>query len=112
MSDVKLVTAESWDSDVEKSDKLVLVQFSAAGCMPCNTLRPRLASLAEQRKDSLIVAEVKIDKSPELAEKFSIRAVPSLKVFKGGQIVAEHAGLLSKNDLDSFVDSVKDDSHA
>lgn len=104
MTDIKLVDSSNWDALVTNSDKPVLVDFSMKGCGPCQTLKPRLRALYEQQNQVLTVVECKIENSMELAEKYSIRSVPTLKLFVDGDVVKEHVGLLDKAELDDFVD--------
>jgi thioredoxin len=87
---------------VLKSDVPVLVDFYADWCGPCQRLAPILEDLAGETSTARIV-KVNVDQNPELAAAYGISAIPSLKVFKNGTVVAETAGLASKRQLQSLL---------
>ncbi len=97
MSDhVSKVTDENFDAEVLKSDKPVLIDFTATWCGPCKALAPIVEDVAKQYDGKLKVAKLDIDDSPGIATRFGIRGVPTVVVFKGGKEVARQVGLVPK----------------
>lgn len=90
------LTSETFDQVIGNTDKPVLVDFWAEWCGPCKMLAPILDQIAEQQDGSATIAKVDIDAHPELAERFGIRAIPTLIVFKDGQPVTTITGVKSK----------------
>lgn len=89
----------NFDDEVLKADKPVLVDFTAAWCGPCKQIAPFIDQLAAEYEGRALVAKLDIDGSPATTEKYRIRGVPSLKVFKNGQVVAEQQGAAPKTVL-------------
>ena len=88
---------------VLNSDVPVLVDFYADWCGPCRMLAPLLEELAKETSDAKIV-KVNVDHAPQLARRYGIQSIPSLKVFDGGEVVDEHVGLANKGQLKSMLD--------
>jgi thioredoxin len=86
------------------SDVPVLVSFYADWCGPCQTLAPVLQELARDTKGARIV-KVNVDENPNLAARYKITSIPSLRVFKDGEVVDEHVGLTSKAELKKMLDT-------
>ncbi len=93
---IKNVTEASFDSDVLKSTTPVLVDFWAEWCGPCKMIAPVLDELATELDGQLAIAKVDIDKETALAAQYGITAIPTLLVFKGGQIVDQMRGAKGK----------------
>ena len=104
MATVK-VTDASFEADVLKSDKPVLVDFWAEWCGPCRMIGPALEEIAQELSGKVTIAKVNIDEEPEWASKYNVRSIPTLLVFKGGQKVAEKLGAAPKSALKSWVES-------
>jgi thioredoxin 1 len=96
MADIPAVTDSDFDEKVLKSDKPVLVDFSATWCAPCKQLAPIIADLAEELKGQTDVYGVDVNDSPDTAQKYGVMAVPTLIVFKDGEEKAREAGFMPK----------------
>jgi len=99
------VTDASFDSDVLKSDAPVLVDYWAEWCGPCKMIAPVLEELAESYNGKLKVAKMDVDTNQEIPAKHNIRGIPTLMLFKGGQVVATKVGAMNKSQLTAFLDS-------
>ena len=105
MSDaIKHVSDTSFDTDVLQSDQPVLVDYWAEWCGPCKMIAPILEEAAAQYAGKLTVAKLNVDDNQATASKFGIRGIPTLMLFKGGQVVATKVGALSKSQLIAFLD--------
>ncbi len=106
MSDnITHVSEASFDQDVLSSELPVLVDFWAAWCGPCKMIAPILDEIANDYAGKLKVCKVDVDANPGIPEKFGIRGIPTLIVFKDGNAVDTKVGALSKTQLAEFVDS-------
>ncbi|KTD44936.1 thioredoxin [Legionella quateirensis] len=106
MSDnIKAVTDASFDQDVINSSKPVLVDFWAEWCGPCRALTPILEEVAATHSNDINFAKINIDENPQAPSKFGVMSIPTLILFKNGQVVAVKMGLLSKSQLSAFVES-------
>jgi len=100
------VTDASFAADVLGSDVPVLVDFWAAWCGPCKMIAPVLDDLAGQYAGKIKIAKVDVDANKETPAKFNIRGIPTLIIFKGGNVEATKVGALSRAQLIDFIDSV------
>ncbi|WP_348728125.1 thioredoxin TrxA [Rheinheimera texasensis] len=106
MSDKILqVTDDSFEADVLQAAGPVLVDFWAEWCGPCKMIAPILHDVAEEYAGKVTVAKVNIDHNPNTPPKFQIRGIPTLLLFKNGQVAATKVGALSKTQLKEFLDS-------
>ena len=97
------VTDSSFEADVIKSEKRVLVDFWAEWCGPCVQIAPALEELANEYKDSLTVVKVNIDENPETPAKYGVRGIPTLILFKDGEIAATKVGAAPKRQLSEWI---------
>ena len=106
MSDnIKQVTDDSFEADVLKSTVPVLVDYWAEWCGPCKAIAPLLEEVAREYSGKITVAKVNVDENQQIPQKYGIRGIPTLMLFKGGNIEATKVGALSKSQLSAFLDS-------
>ncbi|OVZ56273.1 thioredoxin [Pigmentiphaga sp. NML080357] len=106
MSDaIKHVSDSSFDADVLQANEPVLVDYWAEWCGPCKMIAPILEEAATQYKGKLTIAKLNVDDNNATAAKYGIRGIPTLMLFKNGQVVATKVGALSKSQLTAFLDS-------
>lgn len=98
------VTDATFEEEVLKSELPVLVDFWAVWCAPCRMIAPIVEELSVEKDGSLKVAKMDVDNNPETAMKFGIRSIPTLLVFKGGEVVDQIVGAVPKSLLASKVD--------
>ena len=95
----KKVTDETFDADVLKNDKPVLVDYWAEWCGPCKMVAPVLEAIAEEHGDKLDIVKLNVDENPVVTQKYGILNIPTLGVFKNGEVVMELVGARSKSAL-------------
>lgn len=99
------LTDDSFDTDVLKADGAILVDFWAHWCGPCKMIAPILDEIADEYQGKLTVAKLNIDHNPGTAPKYGIRGIPTLLLFKNGEVAATKVGALSKGQLKEFLDA-------
>ena len=105
MSNVKEVTTETFEKEVLSSDVPVLVDFWAEWCGPCKQLAPRVEEAAQQYGEQIKVCKVDIEEHRDLAVQYGIRSIPSLIIFKSGEVSGVQVGALTQEQLGEFIDS-------
>lgn len=99
------VSDSDFESEVLKASGPVLVDFWAEWCGPCRALGPSIDALASEKGGQIKVVKVNIDDNPNAPSKFGVRSIPTLLIFKDGEVVAQTVGSMAKNDLFKWVDS-------
>jgi len=102
---ISKVTDASFEQDVLKSDTPVLVDYWAEWCGPCKMIAPVLEEIAKEYDGRLKIAKLNIDENEATPPKYGIRGIPTLMLFKGGNVEATKVGALSKSQLAAFIDS-------
>lgn len=102
---IKVVTDSSFEQDVTNASKPVLVDFWAEWRGPCRALGPIFEEVATSHHEQIGFAKINIDENPETPSKFGVMSIPTLILYKNGQVEAMKMGLLSKSQLIAFIDS-------
>ena len=100
------VTDDNFSDDVLQSPKPVLVDFWAEWCGPCKTIAPALEEIAGEMAAELTIAKLNIDDNPKTPQQFGVRGIPTLMLFKDGELAATKIGALPKTQLKDWIDSV------
>jgi len=104
MSQIRHVTDDSFEQEVLSSEKPVLVDYWAEWCGPCKMIAPVLEEVAEEYGDKIQVVKLNIDENPNTPPKYGIRGIPTLMLFKNGNVEATKVGAVSKSQLTAFID--------
>jgi thioredoxin 1 len=99
------VTDDSFESDVLKSNEPVLIDYWAEWCGPCKMIAPVLDEIAGDYSGRLKIAKLNIDENPNTPPRYGIRGIPTLMLFKNGEVEATKVGAVSKSQLVAFIDS-------
>jgi thioredoxin 1 len=102
----KKVTDASFADDVLNTDETVLIDFWAEWCGPCKQIAPALEELSDAYAGKLVVAKVNIDENPETPGRYGVRGIPTLMMFKGGELVATKVGAAPKSAIAAWIDEV------
>jgi thioredoxin 1 len=104
-ANVKVLTDASFEQEVINAGKPVLVDFWAEWCGPCRALAPVFEEVASSQGEKITFAKINIDENPNAPTKYGVMSIPTLILFKNGQVEAVKMGLLSKSQLSAFLDS-------
>ncbi|GBQ11747.1 thioredoxin TrxA [Swaminathania salitolerans] len=99
------VSDSGFEKDVLKAEGPVLVDFWAEWCGPCKMIGPALEEIGGEFKGRLTVAKINIDENPEVPTRFGVRSIPTLMLFRNGEVVAQKTGALPKSQLKAWVES-------
>lgn len=100
------VTDSSFDQEVLKATEPVLVDFHAVWCGPCKAMAPALDEVARDMKGKIKVVKVDVDENPGITSTYGIRAMPTLIIFKGGKVAAQHTGaIVQKKKLEDWINA-------
>ena len=106
MSDnIVYLTDESFQTEVLDSTEPVLVDYWAEWCGPCKMIAPILTEIADEYQGKVKIAKLNIDDNPQTPPRYGIRGIPTLMLFKGGNVEATKVGALSKSQLTAFIDT-------
>lgn len=101
----KAVTDADFQTDVLGADKPVLVDFWAEWCGPCRMIGPALEELSTELGDKVTIAKVNIDENPEAPAKYGVRGIPTMLLFKDGEVVAQKVGAAPKGAIQQWLES-------
>ena len=105
MTAIKNCNENDFDNEVLKSNLPVIVDFWAEWCGPCKMLTPILEELSNEMKNEINIVKVNLDENQDLAMKYSIRSIPTLLLFKEGNLIDTKVGLLPKNEIVTWLKS-------
>ena len=97
------ITDSNFDEEIKNSKVPILVDFWAEWCGPCKQIGPILEDIGETKKDKLKILKLNIDENPQTPQKFGVRGIPTLMLFKDGKLVDTKVGSLPKNMLESWL---------
>ena len=99
----KAITDESFDNDVIKSNKPTVVDFWAEWCGPCKQIGPALEEISDEMKELVVIAKHNIDQEPNTPTKYGIKGIPTMLLFKGGELKATKVGATTKSNIVSWI---------
>ena len=99
------VTDSSFEEEVLKSNTPVLVDYWAEWCAPCKAIAPVLEEISGEYEGKLVIAKMDVDDNQQIPQKYVVRGIPTLMIFKDGDVIGTKVGQLSKSQLTAFIDS-------
>ena len=99
----KNVTDENFESEVVKASKPTFVDFSAEWCGPCKQVGPILEEISNEMSNDVVIAKHNIDDHPNQPTKYGVRGIPTMLLFKGGELVAQKVGATTKSNIVSWI---------
>lgn len=99
--EVMTITADNFKTEVLESEKPVLIDFWAAWCGPCKMLSPVIEQIAEEN-DTIKVGKINIDEQPQLASQYGVMSIPTVNLFKNGEVVQTSVGAVPKEELENM----------
>ena len=99
------INDSNFDEEIKNSKLPILVDFWAEWCGPCKQIGPILEEIAEEKKDKIKILKLNVDENPQTPQKFGVRGIPTLMLFKDGNLIDTKVGSLPKNMLESWLDS-------
>jgi len=103
--EIVYVTDDTFEAEVLSSERPVLVDYWAEWCGPCKVIAPILDEISQEYSEKLMIAKLNIDENPGTPPKYGIRGIPTLMLFRNGNVEATKVGALSKSQLSAFIDS-------
>ena len=100
------LTNQNFEEEVLKKEGLILVDFFATWCMPCQMLAPVLSQIAAENKEKVKVCKVNVDEQNELAMKYEILSIPTIKIFKDGKVEKTLVGLRTKPEIEEVINGI------
>ncbi|KJR48546.1 Thioredoxin [Desulfosporosinus sp. I2] len=104
-ANVKTFTTENFESDVLKSEQVVLVDFWAPWCSPCRMVAPIVEELADEYVGRIAIGKLNVDENGPIASQYGVMSIPTLGIFKGGKLVDKIVGFRGKPDLVKMLDA-------
>ena len=98
-----IINDNNFEQEVLKSESLTLVDFWAEWCGPCKMIGPALEEISEEMKNDIRITKLNIDETPSTPQQYGVRGIPTLLLFKNGEVVAEKIGALSKTKLTEWI---------
>ncbi len=98
-----IINDNSFEQEVLKSESLTLVDFWAEWCGPCKMIGPALEEISEEMKNEIRITKLNIDENPSTPQQYGVRGIPTLLLFKNGEVIAEKIGALSKTKLTEWI---------
>ena len=99
------INDSSFDKEVLKSNNLTLVDFWAEWCGPCKMIGPALEEISEEMKDDVRITKLNIDENPATPQKYGVRGIPTIMIFKDGRLIDQKVGSLPKSIINEWIES-------